>query len=131
MLPKLILWSQWRVWLLRKLWYRYCVVGRGNPTKGRQLVNLFKLALKFSDFIDSFDRPIIFILVITTWVLDHDQFTKLIQLNTIPVWRWSFSGRKFSENCEFCFKDGTCKRRQSLNKFFHVSIETRWRKIGL
>ena len=38
----------------------------GGPTKGRQFVNLFKLALKFSDFIDSFDRPIIFVLVITS-----------------------------------------------------------------
>ena len=47
MLPKLILWSQWSVWLLKKLWYRYCVVGRGNPTKGLQFVNIFKLALKF------------------------------------------------------------------------------------
>ena len=49
--------------------------------------------------------------------------------NAILVRCCSFSGRKFSENCQFCFKDGTCKRRQSLNNYFHVSIETRWYQI--
>ena len=33
----------------------------------------------------------------------------------------SLLGRKFTENCQFCFKDGTCKRRQFLGQFFHVS----------
>lgn len=31
------------------------------------------------------------------------------------------SGKKFTENCRFCFKDGTCKRRQFMNQFCHVS----------
>lgn len=36
----------------------------------------------------------------------------------IPV----LKGKKFSENCRFCFKDGTCKRRQFMNQFCHELI---------
>lgn len=36
----------------------------------------------------------------------------------IPV----LKGKKFTENCRFCFKDGTCKRRQFMNQFCHELI---------
>lgn len=34
-----------------------------------------------------------------------------------------FAGRKFTENCQFCFKDGTCKRQKFMNQFCHVSLK--------
>ena len=33
----------------------------------------------------------------------------------------TFLGRKFRENCQFCFKDATCKRQSLMNQFCHVS----------
>ena len=33
----------------------------------------------------------------------------------------TYLGRKFSENCQFCFKDATCKRQSLMNQFCHVS----------
>ena len=33
----------------------------------------------------------------------------------------TFRGRKFSQNCQFCFKDATCKRQSLMNQFCQVS----------
>jgi len=34
----------------------------------------------------------------------------------------ALKGRKFSENCQFCFRDGTCKRQKFMNQFCHELI---------
>lgn len=34
----------------------------------------------------------------------------------------ALKGRKFTENCQFCFKDGTCKRQKFMNQFCHELV---------
>jgi len=34
----------------------------------------------------------------------------------------ALKGRKFNENCQLCFKDGTCKRQKFMNQFCHELI---------
>jgi len=55
--------------------------------------------------------------------------SSLHYLNTLNIVQYQeelfthfmFLGRKFNENCQFCLRDGTCKRQKFMNQFCHVS----------